>query len=179
MAHIIYIGTSSGGEDVYTNISSFTSSGLASGFTLSSLPTSSGTPPSLNKTGSGNFNYITNSGGYTQSGTQPNTFTGSVTAAGLYSSTDTTLAISSNTQAANTCSPAASVTITGVTTSGPGSHISAGYTSDPASLTGWGSTGGMVFHIWPSAANTAEWEVCNQTAASITYSAITFSIGVE
>ena len=92
---------------------------------------------------------------------------------------DSTLAVSSATQAANSCSTAASVTINGVNTSGAGSHISAGYTSDPASLTGWGAVGGMVFHIWPSAANTAEWEVCNQTAASITYSAITFSIGVE
>ncbi len=92
---------------------------------------------------------------------------------------DTTLSVSSGTQTANSCSTAASVTITGVNTSGAGSHISSGYTSDPASLTGWGAVGGMVFHIWPSAANTAEWEVCNQTANSITYSAITFSIGVE
>ncbi len=92
---------------------------------------------------------------------------------------DTTLAVSSGTQAANSCSTAASATITGVNTSGAGSHISSGYTSDPASLTGWGAVGGMVFHIWPSAANTAAWEVCNQTANSITYSAITFSIGVE
>ncbi len=92
---------------------------------------------------------------------------------------DTTLAVSSGTQAANSCSTAAPVTITGVNTSGPGSHISSGYTSDPASLTGWGAVGGMVFHIWPSAANTAAWEVCNQTSASIIYSAITFSIGVE
>ncbi len=92
---------------------------------------------------------------------------------------DSTLTVSSATLAANTCSTAASVTINGVTTSGAGSHISSGYTSDPAALTGWGAVGGMVFHIWPSAANTAEWEVCNQTSAAIVYSAITFSIGVE
>ncbi len=97
----------------------------------------------------------------------------------LMLSNDSTLAVSSGTLAANTCTAAASVSINGVNTSGSGSHISAGYTSDPATLTGWGAVGGMVFHIWPSAANTAEWEVCNQTNASIAYSGITFSIGVE
>ncbi len=210
----LWVGTASGAENTF--VGSLTSTSYTQTAALAS-----GTMPTTNTTGSASVFGIENAGGYTQSGTSANTFTGTVTvpglevqgtgalgellnegayvqqgtadntftgattfssdvtAAGLYSTTNTTIAVSSNTQAANTCSTAASVTITGVSTSGAGSHISAGYTSDPASLTGWGSTGGMVFHIWPSAANTAEWEVCNQTAASITYSAITFSIGVE
>jgi hypothetical protein len=46
-------------------------------------------------------------------------------------------------------------------------------------LTGWGSTGGMTFKIWPSAANTASWKLCNQTGSSISYSAITFNVGAQ
>ena len=112
-------------------------------------------------------------------GTGDAVFLGSVTTPIVLSGADTTIAVSAGTQGANSCSTPASLTMTGLTTSGAGSHLTSGYTADPAALTGWGSTGGMVFHIWPSAANTAEWEVCNQTAASISYAAITFSIGVQ
>lgn len=74
---------------------------------------------------------------------------------------------------ANTCTSPATKTIVGVT---PKSVISAGYSADPTSLTGWGSTGGMVFHAWPSANDTVSWNVCNQSGSSITYGAITFNM---
>jgi uncharacterized caspase-like protein/Tfp pilus assembly protein PilF len=77
------------------------------------------------------------------------------------------------TQGANSCSSASTQTMTGLTTQ---SVIMPGYSSDPSGLTGWGSTGGMVFQAWPSAANTLSWKVCNQTTSSITYSSITFNV---
>ncbi len=89
---------------------------------------------------------------------------------------DTTVSVSAGTQSSNSCSSSTNVTMTGLTTS---MVVSAGYSANPASLTGWGSVGGMVFQIWPSAANTATWEVCNQTASSITYSAITFNVEAQ
>lgn len=90
-----------------------------------------------------------------------------------------TAVISSSTQAANSCSSVGTFTDTGLTTSGINSRVVVGYTGSTSSLTGWGATGGMVFHAWPSSANTAAGEVCNQTASPITYSAITFSLGAN
>jgi hypothetical protein len=62
--------------------------------------------------------------------------------------------------------------MTGVVVTSPPSAITGSYTASPASLTGWGSTGGMVFHAWASATNTISWEVCNQTSLTIGYSAL-------
>ena len=98
-----------------------------------------------------------------------------VTAA-VYPVANTTVAVSSGTQGANSCSSASTVTMTGLTTS---MTALIGYSASPAALTGWGSTGGMVFQAWPSASNTLSWIVCNQTATSITYSAITFNVGAR
>jgi len=89
---------------------------------------------------------------------------------------DFIVSISSGTQNAHSCSTPGSVNIPGVTTT---MALLPGYTSDPASLVGWGASGGMVFHIWPSAANTVQYEVCNQTAANITYSAISFNVAAR
>jgi hypothetical protein len=89
---------------------------------------------------------------------------------------DTTVTVSSGTQGANSCSSASTVTMTGLTTS---MVALVGYSASPSALTGWGSTGGMVFQAWPSASNTLSWIVCNQTATSITYSAITFNVGAR
>ena len=90
-----------------------------------------------------------------------------------------TASISSGTQSANTCTSVGTFTDTGLTTSGAYSRVVVNYTASAASLVGWGSTGGMVFHAWPSSANTAAGEVCNQTGSPITYSAITFSLGAN
>jgi hypothetical protein len=89
---------------------------------------------------------------------------------------NTTLAIASGTQGANSCSSTATVTMANLTTS---MVVLPGYSANPASLTGWGSTGGMVLQIWPSAANTATYQVCNESSSSITYSAITFNLGAK
>jgi tetratricopeptide (TPR) repeat protein len=83
------------------------------------------------------------------------------------------VAVTGATQGANSCSSASTQTMIGLTTQ---SVIMPGYSSDPSGLTGWGSTGGMVFQAWPSAANTLSWKVCNQTTSSITYSSITFNV---
>jgi hypothetical protein len=66
--------------------------------------------------------------------------------------------------------------MTGLTTS---MAVAVGYSANPSTLTGWGSTGGMVFQAWPSASNTLSWIVCNQTGSSISYSAITFNVGAR
>lgn len=87
-----------------------------------------------------------------------------------------TLNVSGGTQGANSCSGTTNITMTGLTTS---MLVSAGYTSNPSSLVGWGSTGGMSLKIWPSASNTATWALCNPNTFSITYSAISLTIGAR
>ncbi len=89
---------------------------------------------------------------------------------------NTAVAVSSGTQGANSCSSPSTVSMANLTTS---MVALVGYSSSPAALTGWGSTGGMVFQAWPSAAGTMSWIVCNQTGSSITYSAITFNLGAR
>ena len=86
------------------------------------------------------------------------------------------VAVSSGTQASTSCSSASTVTMTGLTTS---MTLVAGYGADPTGITGWGATGGMIFQVWPSSANTASWKVCNQTSNSISYGAITFLVAVN
>jgi hypothetical protein len=83
------------------------------------------------------------------------------------------VAVTGTTQGANSCSSSATKTVTGLQ---PGMVITPGFSSDPTALTGWGSTGGMVFKAWPSANNTLSWSVCNPTGSSITYSSITFNV---
>jgi hypothetical protein len=82
------------------------------------------------------------------------------------------VAVSSGTQGANSCSSPTTQTITGLTTQ---SVITPGYASNPTGVVGWGSTGGMTFKVWPSAANTAQWSICNATGSPITYGALTFN----
>jgi hypothetical protein len=89
---------------------------------------------------------------------------------------NTTVTVSSGTQGANSCSSPSTVSMANLTTS---MVALVGYSSNPGSLTGWGSSSGMVFQAWPSAAGTMSWIVCNQTASSITYSAITFNLGAR
>lgn len=89
---------------------------------------------------------------------------------------NTPVVVSSGTQGANSCSSATTVTMTGLAV---GMVAIPGYTSSPAALTGWGANGGMVFLAWPSAANTLSYVLCNQTASSITYSAITLEVGAR
>jgi hypothetical protein len=95
---------------------------------------------------------------------------------------DVTISPASFTIPANTCfgssgsTTPATVTMTGLTTS---MQVSAGFTGNPSSLAGWGSTGGLNIAVWPSATNTASYVICNSTAASITGSAITFVLAAK
>jgi hypothetical protein len=99
--------------------------------------------------------------------------TGSVAANSSGNYPPVSVSVSSGTQGANSCSSATTITIPGVNTS---SMLKVGYSVDQTSLTGWGSSAGMVFQAWPSAANTVSWKLCNQTASSITYSGDTFVV---
>jgi hypothetical protein len=88
--------------------------------------------------------------------------------------TNTTTAVTSATQNAGTCSSATTQTVTGLATT---NVVVPGYSTDPTGIAGWGSSGGMVFNAWPSAANTMSWKVCNPTTANITFGSITFNVG--
>jgi hypothetical protein len=80
--------------------------------------------------------------------------------------------------AANSCSSATTVTMTGLTTSMTAQFTP---TSDVSAVTGWGpATPGLYISAWPSAANTLSYKVCNSSAASITPgSSVTFNISAR
>lgn len=77
--------------------------------------------------------------------------------------------------AANSCTTAAAVTMTGVTL---GSTFTTAFSSNPLATLGWGSQGGLVFEVWPTA-NTANWSVCNQTNAAIVPGGMILNLGVK
>jgi hypothetical protein len=80
------------------------------------------------------------------------------------------------TVAANTCNSTVQVAMTGVTTS-MAFIISA--SSDTSSITGWGSTGGLILDVWPTAGY-LNYKICNQTAATISSpGAVTFNVGAR
>jgi hypothetical protein len=90
------------------------------------------------------------------------------------------LAISSGTQAANSCASVATVTDTGLTTSGAFSRPTIAYNGSTAGLTGWGAASpGMKLNFFTSSANTMGYEICNYSTSSISYSAITFQLGAS
>jgi hypothetical protein len=72
---------------------------------------------------------------------------------------------------ANTCASATTTTVSGVTTA---SVFVITPSADTNSLTGWGSTGGLVLDVWPTT-NTLNVRICNQTGSSITASAATWN----
>jgi hypothetical protein len=65
--------------------------------------------------------------------------------------------------------------MTGLTTS---SAFSTAFATDPSTVNGWGSTGGLTFVAWPTA-DTLNWRVCNVTAATITPGAMTLNVGAK
>jgi hypothetical protein len=77
--------------------------------------------------------------------------------------------------AANTCTTAATKTMTGLATT---SAFDTAFATNPNAVTGWGVNGGLAFTAWPSA-NTLNWSVCNQTSASITPGAMTLNVGAK
>ncbi|RZU39316.1 collagen-like protein [Edaphobacter modestus] len=77
--------------------------------------------------------------------------------------------------AANSCTTAGTVTMTGVTTT---TTFPTAFASDASGVTGWGSTGGLTFVAWPTA-DTLNWRVCNVTGSSITPGVMTLNIGAK
>jgi hypothetical protein len=66
--------------------------------------------------------------------------------------------------------------MTGVTTS-MAFIISA--SSDTSGITGWGSTGGLILDVWPTAGY-LNYKICNQTALTIASpGAVTFNVGAR
>lgn len=101
---------------------------------------------------------------------------GVISAVGGSGIANTTITVGTTAIAANTCTSASTATMTGVTTSSTFIFTPA---SDVSGVTGWGTTGGLVIDPWPTA-NTLNYKVCNQTAASITPSAsVTFNVGAR
>jgi hypothetical protein len=58
------------------------------------------------------------------------------------------------------------------------SAFSTAFATNPNAVTGWGASGGLTFTTFPTA-NTLNWSVCNQTAASITPGAMTLNVGAR
>jgi hypothetical protein len=89
---------------------------------------------------------------------------------------NTTFTTSTGSVSANTCNSTVQVAMTGVTTS-MAFIISA--SSDTSSITGWGSTGGLILDVWPTAGY-LNYKICNQTAATISSpGAVTFNVGAR
>ncbi|MGH9735412.1 MAG: hypothetical protein ACRD8A_12590 [Candidatus Acidiferrales bacterium] len=88
---------------------------------------------------------------------------------------DTTFTTGTTAVSANTCTTASTVTMTGVTTS---MAFVVTPSTDASAVNGWGSTGGLVLDVWPTA-NTLNYKVCNQTASSITPGSLTWNVGVR
>lgn len=78
--------------------------------------------------------------------------------------------------AANSATSVTTVSMPGLALT---SAIIANFATDPAAVVGWGTSGGLVFVAYPSAANTLAWLVINQTAVSITPGAITMNVGAK
>lgn len=95
---------------------------------------------------------------------------------GVTAISNTTTTVSSATFNAGTCSASATtVTMTGVSTA---STFAFTPSADASSLTGWGTTGGLVVDAWPTS-NTLNYKICNQTAGNITSSTITFNVSAR
>lgn len=76
---------------------------------------------------------------------------------------------------ANSATDAATVSMPGLLTT---STFSVAFATDPTSVTGWGTTGGLTLVLWPTA-DTLNWRVINQTASPITPGAMTANIGAK
>ena len=75
---------------------------------------------------------------------------------------------------ANSCTSPASIANSAVIST---SSFATAFASNPNSVTGWGSSGGLVLTLWPTSGN-INWSVCNQSSASITGGAMTVNVGV-
>jgi hypothetical protein len=98
-----------------------------------------------------------------------------VATAVTYPVANTTFTTSTASVAANTCNSTVQIAMTGVTTS---MVFLITPSADTSAATGWGGTGGLVLDVWPTAGY-ANIKICNQTAASITPTAVTFNVGAR
>lgn len=86
--------------------------------------------------------------------------------------TRTTFTTSTSAVAANTCASTVTVAMTGASSS---SVFLITPTASTAAVTGWGSTGGLVLTTWGTSGD-FQYQICNQTASSITPGAVTFNV---
>lgn len=100
---------------------------------------------------------------------------GVISATGGSGIANITITLPTSSIAANSCTSPATATMTGITTT---STFATAFATNPNSVTGWGSTGGLAFTAWPTA-NTLNWSVCNPTSSSITPGSMTLNIGAR
>jgi hypothetical protein len=113
-------------------------------------------------------------------GTNYNCISGCAGSGGGGGVTGGSLTIAAGTQAANSCVAVATVTDTGLTTSGAFSRPTIAYSGSTSGLTGWDAASpGMKLNFFTSSANTMGYEICNYSSSSIIYSAITFQLGAS
>ena len=85
----------------------------------------------------------------------------------------TTFTTSTGSVSANTCNSTVQVAMASVTTA---MTFVITPSADTSGATGWGSTGGLILDVWPTAGY-ANIKICNQTAATISSpGAVTFNI---
>ncbi len=96
-------------------------------------------------------------------------------AAASYLVANTTFTTSTGSVAANTCNSTVQVAMTNVTTS---MAFLITPSADTSAATGWGSSGGLILDTWPTAGY-LNYKICNQTATSITPTAVTFNVGAR
>ena len=78
--------------------------------------------------------------------------------------------------AANSCTSVATASLNGIVTT---SALIATANADISTVTGWGTTGGLVLFLYPTT-NTINYRACNQTTAGITpSSSVTFNVGLS
>jgi hypothetical protein len=70
----------------------------------------------------------------------------------------------------------ATITMAGVVTTPTPSWTGSGLQGSAYLTTGWGAVGGLILEVWPSAANTVGWDVCNQTPSLINSGTPSFTI---
>jgi hypothetical protein len=93
-----------------------------------------------------------------------------------YPVANTTFTTSTASVAANTCNSTVQVAMSGVTTS---MTFLITPSADTSGATGWGSTGGLILDVWPTAGY-LNYKICNQTATAISLpSAVTFNAGAR
>jgi hypothetical protein len=90
---------------------------------------------------------------------------------------NTSFTTATSSVSANSCDVSATqVAMTGVTT---GMVFGISASTDTSTVVGWGSTGGLILDVWPTAGY-LNYKRCNQTASTITTpGAVTFNVSAR